>query len=270
MAGRHRTPGAPSPTSAQRRVALWGPVVLLAGTAVATMGSLHDPPDAAAGPGARATTGAMAGATAGVAVNAPLAPTAARVPPLLATALVLTGATPGAAAAAAVQRCRTDILAGEAAARAGAASYRDWSKHVQAQLDLDTGHATWLGAVQLWTATRSAGAGDQQAFALAVRRRAATAGACGAVAAQTSGASHRSATGCRLRSAALDQAIGTGARVEADWARHLAETTSEAAHAPGGPQALPWLATVRAALPPLGRFRQAQAALAAAPACRLD
>jgi hypothetical protein len=269
MAGRHRTPGAPSPTSAQRRVALWGPVVLLAGTAVATMGSLHDPPHAAAGPGARATTGSMAGATAGVAVKAPLPPEPARVPPLLATALVLTGATPGAVAAAAVKRCRTDILAGEAAARAGAASYRDWSKHVQAQLDLDTGGATWLGAVQVWTVTRSAGPGDQQTFARAVRRRAATAGACGAVAAQTSGELRRAATSCQGRGAALDRAIEAGARVVADWARHLATTTPEAAHAPGGPQALPWLATVKATLPTLGRFRQARAALAAAPSCRL-
>jgi hypothetical protein len=239
--------------------------------AVATMGSLHDPAHAVSKSAPAAAAGVAAGVAAGAALTArgPTAPAAAGVPSFLATGAVLTGATRGAVSAAAAQRCRTDILVGEAAARAGAASYRDWSRHVQAQLDLDTGHATWLGAVQLWTATRSAGAGDQQAFALAVRRRAATAGACGAVAAQTSGASHRSATGCQLRSAALDQAIGTGARVEADWARHLAETTSEAAHAPGGPEALPWLATVRAALPTLGRFRQAQAALAAAPACRL-
>ena len=268
MAGSHRTPGTPSPTGTQRRVALWAPLVLLAGTAVATMGSLHDPAHAMP----LTAAGAVAEGTAGVALTAPrpAARVAAGAPSFLATGAVITGATRGTVSAAAVQRCRTDILAGEAAARAGTVSYRDWSRHVQAQLDLDAGRATWLGAVEVWAATRSAGAGDRQAFTLAVRRRAATAGACGAVAAQTSGAVHRSATGCRLRSAALDQALATGARVEADWARHLAATTSEAAHAPGGPQALPWLATVQAALPTLGRFRQAQAALAEAPACRLD
>ena len=268
MAGSHRTPGTPSPTGTQRRVALWAPLVVLAGTAVVTMGSLPDPAQAASGSATATTSGVGAGVV--VSAPGPAARVVAGMPSLLATGAVLTGATRGAASAAAVQRCRTDILTGEAAARAGAASYRDWSRHVQAQLDLDTGRATWLGAVQLWTATRSAGPGDQRAFALAVRRRAATAGGCGAVAAQTTGAAHRSATGCRLRSAALDQVIGAGARVDADWARHLAATTSEVAHAPGGPQALPWLATVRAAMPTLGRFREAQATLAAAPACRLD
>jgi hypothetical protein len=230
------------------------------------MGSLPDPAQAAS----RAAT-AVAGVGPTVGAPPPGAATRApvRVASFLVTGQVLTGATPGTVPTAAVQRCRTDILAGKAAARAGAASYRDWSRHVQAQLDLDTGRTTWLGAVRLWTATRSAGSGDQQGFAMAVRRRAATAGACGVLAAQTSGALHQAATGCQVRSVALDRVIGAGGRVTADWARHLATTTSEAAHAPGGPQARAWLVTARAAPAVLAQFRQAQAVAGAAPACRL-
>ena len=88
----------------------------------------------------------------------------ARPPALLATAQVLTGTAPSAVPTALVQRCRIAVATGEDAARAGGASYRDWARHVQAQLDLDTGRTTWLGAVELWNATRSAGGGDARAF----------------------------------------------------------------------------------------------------------
>ena len=275
MTGSHRTPGAPAPTRAQRRVAWCGPMLLLAFTAVLTMDALPRTAQAAATP-ARAASAAPQTAAAidrgrSAAAALPGQPEQAprRPPALLAAAQVLTGTAPSAVPTALVLRCRIAVTTGEDAARAGAASYRDWARHVQAQLDLDAGRATWLGAVQLWTATRSAGRGDTEAFARAVRRRAATAGACGAVAGQTSGALHRVVTGCQARSAALDRVIRAGARVDTDWAWHLATTTSEVAHAPGGPQAQPWLATVKVALPVLEQFRQAQAALVAAPPCRL-
>ena len=192
-----------------------------------------------------------------------------RLPALLTTAQVLTGTAPSAVPTALVQRCRTAVATGEDAARAGGASFRDWARHVQAQLDLDTGRTTWLGAVATWNATRSAGGGDARAFEQAVRRRAATAGACGTLAAQTTGQVHEAATACQRRAAALDALVTAGATVTADWARHLDTTRVEADHAPGAPQALPWLRTARSALPALGRFRGARAALLETPACRL-
>jgi hypothetical protein len=188
---------------------------------------------------------------------------------MLTTAQVLTGAAPAPAPTALVQRCRSAVAAGEDAARAGAASYRDWVRHVQAQLDLDTGRTTWLGTVEVWNATRWAGGGDARAFEQAVRRHAATAGACGTLAAQTTGHWHEAATACQRRAGALDALVTASAPVTTDWARHLDTTRVEADHAPGGPQALPWLRTARSALPELGRFRQVRAALLEAPACRL-
>jgi hypothetical protein len=55
--------------------------------------------------------------------------------------------------------------------------------------------------------------------------------------------------------------------VTAAWSSHLAVTPSESAHAPGGPQANGWLATVRNALPVLAAYRAASAAVAASPRC---
>ena len=275
MAGSHRTPGAPAPTRAQRRVAWCGPLLLLAFTAIWTMDALPGPAQAAsaaprtvqaaaAEQAAAVDRGSSASALPGAPGQAP-----ARPPALLTTAQVLTGTAPSAASSALVQRCRTAVATGEDAARAGGASYRDWAQHVQAQLDLDTGRTTWLGAVETWNATRSAGGGDARAFEQAVRRRAATAGACGTLAAQTTGQVHEAATACQRRAGALDALVAAAGPVTADWARHLDSTRVEAAHAPGGPQALPWLGTARSALPALGRFRQARAALLRAPACRL-
>ena len=268
MAGTHRTPGTPSPSSTQRRVAWWGPVVLLVCLAVWTMGSLPGLPGAAAG--VRAPSPPPAGRTVGAAL-----PGAAGQAPILSRQLpmtgqvgpVLTGTAPGTAPAAAVARCRSEVLAGEAVARAGAASYRDWSRHVQVQLDLDAGRTTWLEAVGAWSATRAAGAGDAVGFARAVRLRAATGHACAALAATATGPLRGAAGGCVTRSGALDRLAAAATPVMAAWSRHLAVTTTEAAHAPGGPQASSWPVTVRSALPVLAAYRAAWAAAAATPRC---
>ena len=174
---------------------------------------------------------------------------------------------PGTAPAAALARCRSEVLAGEAVARAGAASYRDWSRHVQVQLALDAGHTTWLGAVGAWSATRAAGAGDAVGFARAVRLRAATGHACAALAAAATGPLRGAASGCVARSGALDRLAAAATPVTAAWSRHLAVTTTESAHAPGGPQASGWLVAVRSALPVLAAYRAAWAAAAATPRC---
>ena len=153
MTGSHRTPGAPAPTRAQRRVAWCGPMLLLAFTAVLTMDALPRTAQAAATP-ARAASAAPQTAAAidrgrSAAAALPGQPEQAprRPPALLAAAQVLTGTAPSAVPTALVLRCRIAVTTGEDAARAGAASYRDWARHVQAQLDLDAGRATWLGAV---------------------------------------------------------------------------------------------------------------------------
>ena len=268
MAGTHRTPGTPSPTSTQRRVAWWGPLVLLACVAIWTTGSLPAPPGAAAGvpassapPAGRTVSVALPGAAGQAAILSRQSPVAGQVGP------VLTGTAPSAAPAAALGRCRSEILAGEAVARAGAASYRDWSRHVQVQLDLDAGRATWLGAVGAWSATRAAGAGDAVGFARAVRLRAATGQACASLASAATGSLRGAAAGCVARSGALDRLAAAATPVTAAWAHHLAVTTTEADHAPGGPQAGAWLVTVRSAQPVLATYRAARAAAAAAPPC---
>ena len=264
MAGTHRTPGTPSPSSTQRRVAWWGPVVLLVCVAVWTMGSLPGLPGAAAD--VRASSPPPVGRTVGVAP--PGAAILSRQLPMTGqVGPVLTGTAPGTTPAAALARCRSEVLAGEAVARAGAASYRDWSRHVQVQLTLDAGHATWLGAVGAWSATLAAGAGDAVGFARAVRLRAAAGHACAALAAAAAGPLRGAAGGCVARSGALDRLAAAATPVTAAWSRHLAVTTTEAAHAPGGPQASGWLVTVRKALPVLAAYRAARAAAAATPRC---
>src|SRR5690349_14457503 len=246
MAGTHRTPGTPSPSSTQRRVAWWGPVVLLVCVAIWTMGSLPELPGAAAG--VRTSNPPQGGRTVGVALpgaadqNAVLS---RHLPVTGQVGSVLTGTASGTAPAAALGRCRGEILAGEAVARAGAASYRDWSRHVQVQLALDAGRTTWLGAVGAWSATRAAGTGDAVGFARAVRLRAATGHACAALATTATGPLRAAAGGCVARSGALDRLAAAATPVTAAWAHHLAVTTTEAAHAPGGPQAGAWLVTVR-------------------------
>jgi len=243
-------------------------VVLLVCLAIWAMGSLPGLPGAAAG--VRAPSPPPAGRTVGAAL-----PGAAGQAPILSRQLpmtgqvgpVLTGTAPGTAPAAAVVRCRSEVLAGEALARAGAVSYRDWSRHVQVQLDLDAGRTTWLEAVGAWSATRAAGAGDAVGFARAVRLRAATGHACAALAATATGPLRGAAGGCVTRSGALDRLAAAATPVTAAWSRHLAVTTTEAAHAPGGPQASSWPVTVRSALPVLAAYRAAWAAAAATPRC---
>ena len=117
MAGTHRTPGTPSPSSTQRRVAWWGPVVLLVCVAIWTMGSLPGPPGAAAG--VRASSAPPAARTVGVAQSgAPgqAAILSRQLPMRGQVGSVLTGTAPGAAPAAALARCRSEVLAGEAVA----------------------------------------------------------------------------------------------------------------------------------------------------------
>jgi len=249
-------------------MAWWGPVVLLVCVAIWTMGSLPGLPGAAAG--VRASSPPPGGRTVGVAL-----PGAAGQDAILSRHLpvtgqvgsVLTGTAPGTAPAAALARCRSEILAGEAVARAGAASYHDWSRHVQVQLALDAGHTTWLEAVGAWSAARAAGAGDAVGFARAVRLRAATGHACAALAATATGPLRGAAGRCVARSGALDRLAAAATPVTAAWSRHLAVTTTEAAHAPGGPQASSWPVTVRSALPVLAAYRAAWAAAAATPRC---
>jgi hypothetical protein len=272
MAGMHRTPGTPSPTVNQRRVVTWGPLVLMAIVAVwtmATLPGLSAAADIASGAASTtlATGGAVAAAQPGTTGQATVLRSRARV--LGQVGPVLAGASATPATVAAVQGCHRQILAGEAVARAGAATYGDWVRHVQVQLDLDAGRATWLGAVQSWSATRFHGRGDPAAFAQAVRLRAATGSGCAVLASEATGALRQTATRCVARAAALDRVGAASALLTGDWARHLATTTTEAAHAPGGPQAGPWLVAAAAAVPRLSAYRAARNALASAPPCAL-
>ena len=150
MAGTHRTPGTPSPTVTQRRVVTWGPLVLMAIVAVwtmATLPGLSAAADIASGTASTtlATGGAVAAAQPGTTGQATVLQSRAQV--LGQVGPVLAGVSAGPATVAAVQGCHRQILAGEAVARAGAATYGDWERHVRVQLDLDAGRATWLGAV---------------------------------------------------------------------------------------------------------------------------
>ena len=268
MAGTHRTPGTPSPSSTQRRVAWWGPVVLLVCLAIWTMGSLPGLPGAAAG--VRAPSPPPAGRTVGAAL-----PGAAGQAPILSRQLpmtgqvgpVLTGTAPGDAPAAALARCRSEVLAGEAVARAGAASYRDWSRACPGPAHPRRRSHHLAGGGRRLRATRAAGAGDAVGFARAVRLRAATGHACAALAAAATGPLRRAASGCVARSGALDRLAAAATPVTAAWVpppgRHDHRVRPRARR-PAGQW---WLVAVRSALPVLAAYRAAWAAAAATPRC---
>jgi hypothetical protein len=167
-------------------------------------------------------------------------------------------------AASRLAACRAEVAAGEAAVAAANQSYRDWSAHTQAQVDLDAGRTTTRQATAIWADTGSRGQADVAAFdaALAAYRQAS--GACAGLSG-VPGPDGASAQACAARGAAIATAAAAGEKVNADWAAHVRMEAGEESLRGDYPRV--WRDMVRAAPAHLRPFKAAYDALSSAASC---
>jgi hypothetical protein len=167
-------------------------------------------------------------------------------------------------AASRLAACRAEVAAGEAAVAAANQSYRDWSAHTQAQVDLDAGRTTSRQATAIWTDTGSRGQADVARFDAALAAYRQVRGACAGLSA-VPGPDAAPAQGCAARGAAIAAAVAAGEKVNADWAAHVRMEAGEESIGGNYPQV--WRDMVSAAPDHLEPFRAAYAALSSAASC---
>ncbi|WP_132156312.1 hypothetical protein [Kribbella antiqua] len=154
--------------------------------------------------------------------------------------------------------CAAEIRTTEAVVTAAHTAAGHWREHVQARTDLLSGKNSEETTKAIWKRTRLAGPTDIATLKAAITAQAKAQGGC----AKLPGA-------CSQRRTALDRAASANEAAARDWENHLAAMAAHAAGAFDADHAQQmWVAAWTAAPKNLNAAAQADAALAAAPACR--
>jgi hypothetical protein len=168
----------------------------------------------------------------------------------------------GSSASSQADACNAEIRTTEAVVAAARTGAEHWREHVQARTDLLSGKNAEATTKAIWKRTRLAGPSDITALNAALVAQANAAGGC----AKLSGAP---AAPCKKRLTVLDAAANADRAAAADWANHLAMMAAHAAGDFGAEHAQEmWVSAWTHAPKNLNAAARANAALAAAPACK--
>lgn len=265
MGGKHRSEAGQNGGSGPAKFVVWGVALLLIVGGLVVARSLTG---ADADSGGQAAT---AGGTGGTSTTASTATTGATTPtstPTTSTPAAQSGTVAADPVAALLPGCRTQVAAQERLRAAGAASYRDWNLHVQAQLAFADGSKTLSQAEAQWADSKSRAAADLAEYAKAAAAAKSAGTACDQLARTTLGSAPGAAAAkaCVARSRALVPVAAAGKAVNDDWARHV-QMMSKKQDMPSSIYSRMWLGMVEDAQPVLSRYRSAAAAAAKVGGC---
>lgn len=157
--------------------------------------------------------------------------------------------------------CAVAIERGEAAVVAATTAHRNWSGHVQAQLDYDAGRTTREQTKQTWAETKATAEADVADFRAARQRFDEETGRCGTVV-----VGGIAVEWCADRLTGLDDGLRIGDGVVDEWARHIEMMSNKKDMAPGDYGQM-WREMVIAAPVNLDAFTASAERLDGLPAC---
>jgi hypothetical protein len=174
-----------------------------------------------------------------------------------------------AAAQKALQDCVSRQKAAQPVIAAATGGAQHWADHLQGQYDIDTAAKTYIEVkTNVFGPSRAAGPGDIAAFDTAMTAYSGVVGCenVGKVEAPADMAAKLQA--CAAREQAIDAYMGAAKAVMEDWRVHLSEMADHTDGHLNGPEAQArWIERYKAAPVHMEPYKQAAAALAAAPAC---